>query len=364
MKIINIDLSAGKNAELINNMAINTKNNLGEKMEKIGILTYHKANNLGAVLQAYALQKTLKENLKQDAEIIDYDNGNFSENGKNIIKNAYYFIKARGFNNFRKNKLVLSQKKYNRNNISEANNIYTSIITGSDQVWNLSCSNNDYNYFIKFGNDKIRKIAYAASVGNYIYSQEELRKIKQELKKFYKISIREKDSLKIFKNMDLDISITPDPVFLLKKDDWLNITPNRIFKKKYILVYIIQEDVNVMKAAEKYAIENNCKIISNKTSIEFILNNSPEKFLSWIYYSDAVFTNSFHGTAFSLIFGKKLGADICLKNGKVNNRIENILKNTLNENCIISDDNNCSVPSNNKLNEIKNNGIDFLKLCF
>ena len=333
-------------------------------MEKIGILTYHKANNLGAVLQAYALQKTLNENLKQDAEIIDYDNGNFSENGKNIIKNTYYFIKARGFNNFRKNKLILSQKQYNRNNISEANNIYTSMITGSDQVWNLACSKNDYNYFLKFGNDKVKKISYAASIGNYIYTQEDLNKIEQELKKFYKISIREKDSLKFFENMDLDISITPDPVFLLKRDDWLGIAAKRLYKKKYVFVYLIQEDVNVMKAAEKYAKENNCKIISNKTSIEFILNNSPEKFLSWIYYSDAVFTNSFHGTAFSLILGKKLGADICLKNGKINNRIENILKNTLNENCIISDDNNCSVPLNNKLNEIKNNGIDFLKLCF
>lgn len=79
-------------------------------MSKTGILTYHKANNLGAVLQAYALQKTLNENLNQNAEIIDYDNGNFSEYGKNIIKNVYYFIKSKGFNNFRKNKLVLSKK--------------------------------------------------------------------------------------------------------------------------------------------------------------------------------------------------------------------------------------------------------------
>lgn len=332
-------------------------------MSKTGILTYHKANNLGAVLQAYALQKTLNENLNQNAEIIDYDNGNFSEYGKNIIKNVYYFIKSKGFNNFRKNKLILS-KKYNKGNIIDANKEYSSIITGSDQVWNLSCSKNDYNYFLEFVNDNVKRIAYAASVGNYKYNLEELKSIEKELRKFYKISIREQDSLKIFKNMNLDISITPDPVFLLKKEEWMKIVPKRLYKKKYIFVYLIQEDVNVMKAAEQYAKENNCEIISNKKNIKFILNNSPEKFLSWIYYADAIFTNSFHGTAFSLIFEKKLGADICLKNGKINNRIENILKSTSNEKCIIEGKNIYCIAISDNISKIRENGINFLKSCF
>ena len=333
-------------------------------MNKIGILTFHKANNLGAVLQAYALQTALNKKLKLNSEIIDYDNGGFSEYKKNLLKNIYYFVKSIGFNSFRKNRLVLSQRRYNGNNISEANNIYSSIITGSDQVWNLSCSKNDFNYFLKFGNDKLKKIAYAASVGNYKYNAEELKTIEQELKKFYKISIREKNTLKIFEDMKLDISVMPDPVFLLKKDDWLRITPKKLYKKKYIFVYLIQEDVNVMKAAEEYAKKNNCKIISNKKSIEFILNNSPEKFLSWIYYSEAVFTNSFHGTAFSLIFEKKLGADVVLKDGKTNNRIDNILKSTTNEKCIIRENNICSTPTSNNIVKIRENGIDFLKSCF
>ena len=37
---------------------------------RIGILTFHRAHNFGAVLQAYALQKTVS--LEHDAEIIDY----------------------------------------------------------------------------------------------------------------------------------------------------------------------------------------------------------------------------------------------------------------------------------------------------
>ena len=41
-------------------------------MKKIGIMTFHRADNLGAVLQAYALQTALKENWNTEAEIIDY----------------------------------------------------------------------------------------------------------------------------------------------------------------------------------------------------------------------------------------------------------------------------------------------------
>lgn len=65
-----------------------------------------------------------------------------------------------------------------------------------------------------------------------------------------------------------------------------------------------------MSTAREYAAKYNYDIIINKKSIKFILNNSPDCFLNWIDNAEAVFTNSFHGTAFSIIFKKKLAADI------------------------------------------------------
>lgn len=337
---------------------------------KKGILTFHKANNLGAVLQAYALQKKMSHIFNNDIiEIIDYDNGNFVERSninsiKSFFKNIYYFIKNNSFNKFRKKYLIMSNN-YNKDNIKKSINDYDCIICGSDQIWNLSCSNNDYNYFLDFAKDnkKTKKISYAASIGNYHYTNEEKEKVLNIINKFDKLSIREKDSIKEFEDFNLKIEIMPDPVFLLEKEEWIKIMPRKQTKSKYIFVYLIQEDVNVMNAAKKYAKKNKCIIISNKKNLKFFLNNSPDKFLSWIYYADAVFTNSFHGTAFSLIFEKKLGADIALKNGGINNRIIELLKSTKNEQCIIDSNRiaankvkNCEL-----INDMRNKGEKYLK---
>lgn len=334
---------------------------------KIGILTYHKANNLGAVLQAYALQTKLSELNNGNVEIIDYDNIIFKERInirgiKSFLKSIYYKQKNNAFCKFRKQNFLLSEY-YDNNTINKCNKKYDCIICGSDQVWNLDCSNNDYNYFLKFVDNKLLRFSYAASLGTYNFKDDEIKVIENELKKFKKISIREKDSLSQFENMSLnnDISVICDPVFLLNKEEWRKLYNKRIINKKYILVYLIQDDVNVMNAAKKYAKENKCCIISNKKNFEFILNNSPEKFISWIDNAEAVFTNSFHGTAFSLIFNKKLGADIEMTTGKTNNRINELLKATNNEKCIINENNIFFKTDDKKIDGMKNEGIEFLR---
>ena len=101
----------------------------------------------------------------------------------------------------------------------------------------------------------------------------------------------------------------------------------------------------MLTSAKKYAKENECDIIINKKSVEFILNNAPDHFLWWIENAEAVFTNSFHGTAFSIIFEKLLGADIILKNGKHNNRIEELLDSAGLKECIISERELCTKES-------------------
>lgn len=339
-------------------------------MKKIGILTYHKANNLGAVLQAYALQhKLLQISPKCDIEIIDYNNGLFIEKDKNnslksFFKNIYYKIKNKGFENFREKYLIVSNL-YTVDTIYKSNEIYDAFITGSDQVWNLSCSGNDYSYFLNFVDKNKIKISYAASIGTYEFKNDEKIKIKEMLSSFDKISIRENNSLKYFDFIKKEISVVPDPVFLLNKNEWEEIIPKRIIKQDYILVYLIQDDINVMKNAEKYAKENNFKLISNKKSIEFILNNSPEKFLSWIKYAKCIFTNSFHGTAFSLIFEKNFYADIQLKNGKINNRVNDLLKGLSSEEHIIKNDILTEkfdyTKTNKKIDELRQIGLSYLK---
>lgn len=333
-------------------------------MKKIGIITYHLANNLGAVLQAYALQQTIIKRYNVDCKILNYYNDIFKEKSnctgiKRLPKNLYYSLKSIRFNKFR-NKYLITTKLCTKDSIKKYNKSFDCLITGSDQVWNLSCSREDFTYFLDFcDNIKSKKISYAASVGNYHFTDDDIKKIKPLLEKFDSISIRERDSLEQFKFLNKNIEVVPDPVFLLEKSDWDFICNKKILHEDYVFVYLIQEDVNVLRAATKYAEENNLRIINNKKSIEFIFHNSPADFISWIKYANKIFTNSFHGTAFSLIYNKDFEADIELKNGDKNNRILNLLKIINAEDKIINSTNNNNISSYN-LDYLKNTGFNFL----
>lgn len=331
------------------------------KMEKkVGILTFHGADNLGAVLQAYALCKYITYNINVQAEIVDYICDEVEKtryaNNCNVIKKMplmlYYKIKRTGFEKFRDKFLSLSDRKYVRDDIENCNLLYSTFITGSDQVWNIECSGEDNTYFLDFVETGKKKIAYAASIGSIEFKEEKIKEIKKLLKDFNAISVRESSSIQKL-GLEEKTPILPDPVFLLDKSQWKDVVTNRVKKKKYILVYLIQEDVNVVRAAREYAAKYNYDIIINKKSIKFILNNSPDCFLNWIDNAEAVFTNSFHGTAFSIIFKKKLSADIALSNGGVNNRIRELLCSAGLEECIIS---------NNKIKPVRAEADEWLKV--
>lgn len=56
---------------------------------KVGIITYHRAHNYGAVLQCYALQEVLKR-MGHDTQIIDYRQP-FIEKLYNLSKKELFF---------------------------------------------------------------------------------------------------------------------------------------------------------------------------------------------------------------------------------------------------------------------------------
>lgn len=321
--------------------------------KKIGILTFHGADNLGAVLQAYALSKYITDSIGIATEIVDYkcrkvEDTRFAHS-RNIIKriplSVYYKIKRNGFDKFRKVYLPLSESVYTRDTIGESNTMYSTFIAGSDQIWNTECSDNDLTYFLDFVNEDKVKIAYAASIGAINFTKQEIKKYTKYLERFKVISVREQSS--VYKlELPNNTPILPDPVFLLDRDEWKAVSSTGKHRKKYVFVYLIQEDVNVLNAAKKYAKEHGYDIINNKKSLEFIMNNSPDSFLVWIEHAEAVFTNSFHGTAFSIIYRKLLAADIALKDGRTNNRIKELLCSAGLEQCIITESNKVPLTAN------------------
>ena len=306
---------------------------------KIGIITYHRAKNLGAMLQSYALQKTLAK-YKGKCEIIDYRNEKMEESYrvkktkecktlKEKVKNILFMKKNNAFEEvrkeFNKNVQTISPKEYNKNNIIEANNDYDLFVTGSDQVWNFKLNYDDENYFLDFVTDDKKKNSYAASFGTNKINEEQKIRICKQLNKFNKISVREEEGKKFIEEITgKDSELVLDPTLLLNKYEWENIISNeRIKREKYIFVYIIAYTPTLLEFARKLGKERKCKVICFHTSyqkyrgMKNLTKVSPQDFLNYIKNAEAVVTSSFHGMCFSINLQKEFYYE--LDENKVNN---------------------------------------------
>lgn len=315
---------------------------------KIGILTFHKAMNYGAILQTYALQKKIRQ-FNSDTEIIDYNCPYFKDSYKIIsIKNSTVksivkqFLlynskkqKYSKFNKFIKSNIRLSKvKNIEKSNIAKYTKEYDRIIVGSDQVWNMSCTNRDLTYFLDFVTDNKRKCSYAASFGKKDINDKEKQVVEKYLSSFNTISVREKDGQKILNELNIkNASVVVDPTLLIEKNEWDKISAKRMFNTGYILVYLLYSSDEIKKFAKKLAKEKNLKIIVLQSDLKKEINGSKiirnagiEEFISLIKYADYVITNSFHGTIFSLIYHKEFYISLIKGENAPNSRLENLLK--------------------------------------
>lgn len=333
--------------------------------KKIGILTFHQADNYGAILQAYALNKVVF-----GSEIINYHNEFIFKQtqklpkgsaAKKVIAFIFKKIKHYNFERFIRNYLNLSDMIYTFENSNLINGKYSKVIVGSDQVWNMECTNNDLVYFLP-NIDAEKKYSYAASFGSAIFPEKECLKY---LIDFKTVSLREKTYYEYVGNINKNVRFDVDPTLLLSLNDWKYIASTRIIKEKYVFVYTVGEPIDLLKNAQDYSRKNGCKLITNKKSLEFFLHCSPEDFVSWILNADCIFTNSFHGTVFSTIFHKKFYVECKQVNG-FNNRAEFLLKFLGLESRILSNINDDSFAENwenvdKKIAEERNKSIMYLE---
>lgn len=297
---------------------------------KIGILTYQYAMNYGALLQAYAL-KTYLESLKYEVEILNYDTSYLYNQQRSmkskIISKAWSVVrdilggrkKRIKFEKFRINYLKLdnpiltssySLKEYLKNKDFDA------FIVGSDQVWNPEINGKDFTYYLDFVTDKI-KISYAASFGVSSLDEKLTAQIIELLNAFNAISIREKTGLNIIKGLKKRAVVVLDPVFLPEIDTWNALVEGKkAVSEKYLLCYVMPGDKVLEKKIEKMAEEykemrgNKVIYLGRKEYKRFkndgkdYVSADPIEFINLFKNADYIITNSFHGTAFSIIFNK------------------------------------------------------------
>lgn len=335
-------------------------------MKKIGIITILKCNNFGAELQAYATQKKLNL-MGYDAEIIDmlyYKHPDFknTKSSKPFVEQTMKervveFVKFSILNPiiynvvpvFSKNMRVRNRKfdEFHRVNTKMSNTYrsidslygcgkeYDAYIVGSDQVWNPGTGMNIEPYFLTFAPKGKKRIAYASSFGVTSIPTQYTDKFNSLLNGLDFISVREAAGVKIVEEVaQRKAELVLDPTLLLNKDEWKECSsgynPN---SEGYVLIYEVHPSEKIQQLALDYAQKNNLPVYRvgvrgmfnwETKGVTNLVDIGPADFVSLFENADIVFTNSFHGTAFSVNLGKNFFT-VLSKAGKKNSRMTSLL---------------------------------------
>ncbi|MDX8420049.1 polysaccharide pyruvyl transferase family protein [Stecheria sp. CLA-KB-P133] len=327
-------------------------------MKTVGILTFHKSINYGSVLQCWALKDILEKH-GYDVEVLDYEpsvyqsmygvysHGKFKHN-LNVLPVAHDCKnQIKKFSEFRNKYLNLSDNQYFYDTDFSPLKKYDALVCGSDQIWNLRAQDCEPFYFAPIKTDG-RKIAYAISSNDTTYDEPKAtNQLRDWILDFDYLSEREEDGakkLEAFLDHKKRVDVNLDPTLLHRKEDFDAIASPRIEKKPYIFLYNVWSTNDGFEAARRLSKRLNMpvytgfmartfkaivKVTSKGIHVERKYT-SPSDYISLIKYADWVVTDSFHGTAFSLIFEKNfISVNSLRDNGNLKN--DSRLMNILNE---------------------------------
>ncbi|AJA56030.1 polysaccharide pyruvyl transferase family protein [Lactococcus lactis] len=308
-------------------------------MKKIGIITFHNSYNCGSMLETYAIQTILRKN-NLETEIV-----NFSSDGqkelysvyfkqltlKNFLKNILLFFSYNRiahnnamYEKFKQQNFYLS-KEYSTGDIIDEKN-YSTVVAGSDQIWNITIKDADDAYFLNWVKEA-KKVAYAPSFGakrisDYAVNVDAYR---DYLNDFDALSIRERNGKQWIKDLiNKEVDVLLDPTLLLEKSDYDLIVANDIqVEEDYIFFYSPSFNIEICDYVKKIADKYNLKVITWSTksyTTKFVKKygfklpdyEDPSVYLYLIKNAKLVITTSYHGTIFSTIYRKNF---ITVKNG-------------------------------------------------
>lgn len=303
---------------------------MGNTVEKkVGILTWFDPTNCGSALQAYSLQRVLHQ-LGCDVRIIKYIpqwcRGDImlmplkTLFPKQIIKRAIKSIFLLFYSHLPlllKNRISPFYSFYNKyckmtsacteESIGEYCKPFSTIITGSDQVWNPNFI--DPIFLQNFVSNNVNQISYATSLGGAELSEEQKAIYKKNLSSFRAISVREQEGKHTLKSIGIESTVLVDPTLLLDANHYRSIA-NKVssVKKPFAFCYFLKTDREYKAHIQDYIAEHKLEVVGfsfdkqDYTWMKETPNMGPLEWLWLIDNADIVFTNSYHATIFSLIF--------------------------------------------------------------
>ena len=320
---------------------------------KVSCITRHAISNYGSLLQAYATQRAV-ESLGHEFEIMDYVpacedvsqqvrtllSTKPSWNGNPLKKSVYRLlmepetrVAGKRFARERSQLLKMSPHYASLEELKANPPKADVYMTGSDQVWGPGKEgiNPDSIYFLSFADDN-QKYSYAASFGVADISDVKAMQLRPLLKNFQSFSVREKSALNIVKKITGKNGVCHiDPTLLLNKDEWQKISVKKI-DKPYILVFNVKPVKSLIDFAEKLSKKTGIPVVyitdnpqKKRKNFTYVSAPTVEEFLGYFANADYTVTNSFHGTAFSVIFHKNMFVEYETAKG-FNHRAKNLLQ--------------------------------------
>lgn len=320
---------------------------------RINILTQPLYLNYGGILQNYALQETLRRMGQEPLTLNVPAKGPITKIWwKDIIRTGLNFIgRQKGIYPYpflspyklavKSHEYAKQLNKFTDKYISkvDVSAPFTSStaeeypaeawIVGSDQVWRPCYSHYIENCFFDFlPENGAKRIAYAASFGTdkWEMSEETTSIVRHLAQKFDAVSVREESGVVLAKkNLGVEATHVLDPTLLLTAEDYLRLIPDNLLEKqgKKLTTYILDPNKEKINTINKIVKERGYKEkrtgLLHKDRIDTV-----EEWLADFATADAVITDSFHGTVFSLIFNKPF--IVIANNARGNSRLESLLR--------------------------------------
>jgi len=263
----------------------------------VGIITFHSANNYGAVLQCYALSEVLKRSGYEGVSLIDLPIRDVSRGWRSTLRAK---LLDNSFSDFRRDHLPAVVDR------SVKKSIY---VFGSDQVWNPQITkNNTPLFFGAWADEAVPKVAYAASFGLASWEFPVFTGMAQELLDTYQaVGVRESSGVDICREeFSVEAEKVVDPTLLLT--DYSPVFKRRKASES-LACYIFGKNEGNLKELKVIASSRGLKpVLLNdfrwRRGVKSVPFPTVSNWLSYVESSKMVLTDSFHCMVFSIIFRK------------------------------------------------------------
>ncbi len=304
-------------------------------MKKAGIITIYQNNrNYGGLLQAYALQKVIQA-FDFESEILNYTQNQASyrfsrmrnlglkrtfEVAKNKLKTRMQFrknpelgrniaIRNQYLHDFEMN--IPHTEPVHDDGIKAVASNYDVLVCGSDQIWNPGLWSPVM--FLDIQGFEGRRFSYAASIGRNQLTEKEKAYISEHAKGLDAISVREKSAENLVQKLvQKKVETVLDPTFLLERKDWEKEAkkPEGV-PEQFVFSFFLGENADVKKAVfDQFStrlpivtiphLQTGYKAEDEKYSTVQLYDVGPREWIWLILNAEYIFTDSFHGTAFSV----------------------------------------------------------------